>query len=172
MMRFLIVILVCLSMSACKTSSKKSSTINVCEDLTFDLTDGTINGVKPNMTAAEIKEWLPCYTKFVPNGSTSDCGGAILYSNYDFYFYTYVDNYIEVRAGFKGKVSDDLLHKSREAVRQILGTPMDNQYAKEDSSLDFFPREYGCLRVHYKDDKASVIAAHYLLEEEFDWCKE
>lgn len=169
-MRFLWFLLFCVLISACKTAGRKVTYINVCEEFIFDLSDGTLNGVKPKWPQSEIKEWLPCYTKFVPDGEgDAYCGGAILYENHDFYFYTYLDNYIEIGPGFKGKVSDDLLNKSRKEVRDLLGTPV--EHPGQDAFVDFFSAPYGCIRVEYKDNLAVVIAAHYASCEETGWCK-
>jgi hypothetical protein len=158
-------------MIGCKARPAKTVYIKECQELIFDLTDGTLNGVKPDQKQTDIKEWLPCYTQFIPDGSTSVCGGAILYANHDFYFYTYFDDYIEVRANFKGTVSGNLLGKSRDDARQFLNnlTFVEN---KEQDSVDFFTTEYGCIRIHYNENKVVKIAAHYTEFENLNWCKD
>lgn len=171
-MRFLYFFFLLNLLVACKTASKKTTYILECQELIFDLSDGTLNGVKPTISQTEIKEWLPCYTQYIPDGNEAGCGGAILYSKHDFYFYTYLYNYIEVRSGFKGKVSDSLLYQPREKVREILGQPVENNYSREDSLVDFFPREYGCIRIHYKDNRAISIAAHREDCKTVEWCQE
>jgi hypothetical protein len=160
-----------ISLTSCKIINKKTSYIPQCENLVFDLSDGTINGVKPNLPQAQIKEWFPCYTKFSPDGGQSDCGGAIFYANHDFYFYTYVDDYVEVKSGFKGTITENLMGKSRDQVRLYLGKPIENKHSAEDPNIDFFATKYGCIRVHYKDNIATLIAAHYSDCESVEWCK-
>jgi hypothetical protein len=131
-----------------------------CDSLFFDLDEGKINGVSPSLSQSEIKEWFPCYTNVIPDGSSQDCGGGVLYRNHDFYYYTYFD-YVEVRTKFKGKMTNDLLGKSREEVRKLLGEPFDTKGKEGFSDTDLFSKEYGCLRVSYSLNMVSSVAAHY-----------
>jgi hypothetical protein len=156
---------------SCKAKAPQTNYIKECQELIFDLSDGTLNGVKPDQKQSEIKEWLPCYTQVIPDGSATFCGGAVLYANHGFNFYTYLDDYVEVQSDFKGTVTGNLLGKSREEVKQILSEYplMEN---KVEESMDFYQTTYGCIRISYKDNKVIRIAAHYTDLENLNWCKE
>ncbi|MBX9850741.1 MAG: hypothetical protein K2X86_03180 [Cytophagaceae bacterium] len=156
--------------SSCKT--KAPAMIEECTYLDFDLKEGTMSGVKPNLPQGEIKEWFPCFTKFIPDGADAECGGALLYDNHYFSFYTYFDDYIEVRTGFKGKISDSLFLKTREEIRLAYGTPLKDSLNNitNNPDIDFYKADYGCIRIHYKDNKPVIIAVHYSDIENIWWC--
>ena len=152
-----------------KTSDKNK--IPQCVDLTFDIEDGTLSGIKPVQKQSEISEWFPCHTRMVPDGNSSDCGGALYYENHGFTFYTYLYEYLEIRKDFKGNVTHDLFSKNREEIRQLLGKPAENDLAAENPDMDFFPMEFGCMRIKYEGGKPVLIASHYLACDEIEWCR-
>jgi len=172
-MRILLLSLLCLFILSCKKgpSISASNSFPECQLFTFDLSDGTINGVKPSLSQNEIREWIPCYTRITPNGADGDCRGAVVYEPHHFTFYTYMDDHIEVKRGFKGK-GDTLFLLNRSEVRKLLGTPVQNSLTAENQDKDFFTTEYGCIRVQYKDDLPILIAPHYTDCESLHWCEE
>lgn len=180
-MRILFFCFIALVAVACKKtpSTTAANTYIECETLIFDLTDGTMNGVKPNLNQGEIREWLPCYTRFTPNGGENDCGGALIYTPYHFAFYTYFNKYVEATRGFKGTVTDTLFSKNKTQVRHLLKPYGDSTMAVLSDTMDLFPTEYGCIRIHYEDQRKSPekqypasIAAHYCDCQSVEWCRE
>jgi hypothetical protein len=160
-------------MLACKKGPATSASNNYteCQLFIFDLSDGTMNGVKPNLSQNEIREWIPCFTRITPNGADADCRGALVYEPHYFTFYTYTDDYIEVKKGFKGK-GDTLFLLNRSQLRNLLGTPVQNSITTENQDKDFFTTDYGCIRVQYRNDLPVLIAPHYSDCEGLKWCEE
>jgi hypothetical protein len=160
--RSLLMLSLAIATIGCKVAQPQLTQIpkTECDSLFFDLAEGKINGVSPSLSQNDLREWFPCYTSVIADGSPQDCGGGVLYRNHDFYYYTYFD-YVEVRSKFKGKMTNDLLGKSREEVRILFGEPFDVKNKEGFSDTDLFPKEYGCLRVKYSSNKVIAVAAHY-----------
>jgi hypothetical protein len=74
------------------------------------------------------------------------------YINHDFYFYTYKD-YIEVRKGFKGTMSVNLLGKSEEEVMRSMGRKPDY---REGKSL-FYSSDLGVIELQLGTGGVSEI---------------
>lgn len=166
-MRILIVLSVLLL--SCRKTPTATVKYPECETFIFDAKEGTINSVKPNLPQSEIREWLPCYSRFTPDGAEADCGGGFFYDQYNFSIYTYLDNYLEVKKGFKGR-GDSMFLMTRKQLRQALGTPVQNSIATDNPDQDFFSMDYGCLRVLYKDSLPVSIASHFSDCESLLWC--
>jgi hypothetical protein len=158
---------------SCKKPASSSSSSGMpvgCEEFRFDLTDGTMNGVKPNLNQAEIKEWIPCFSRSVPDGTEGDCGGGVFYDAHSFAFYTYGYDYVEVKKGFAGPGKDTLFKKNRSEVRKMLGIPVQSEISKAYPEMDLFTADYGCIRVEYQNDLPVLYGAHYFDCENLDWC--
>ena len=129
-----------------------------------DIENGTINGLKPAATMAEIKKALPFFTDETAENQGINCDGGVFYMNNDVYFYTARD-YVDIRAEFKGKLSKDILNKNIQEVTKLLGTP-DHQIkpAGDDESIMvvYFKMPYGCLRLNYNISTGNIfeIAMH------------
>jgi hypothetical protein len=144
-----------------------------CGDLFLDLDKGTLSGVSPTESFEEIKEALPCFTGETEEGADYNCGGGIFYLNHQFFVYSHRD-YIEVRTGFSGEISLNLLGKSPWQVENLLGKPSlipvypeteeDEggliEYEAETHYL--YKRKYGTLRVSFDPNTrlCTEIAVH------------
>ena len=133
-------------------SSAQLKITPVCNTLVVDILDGKVNGVYPDFTPGQVKQYLPCFTSEEPESSASPCGGGVFYKDKDIYFYTGRD-YIEIREKFKGKLSIPLIGASRTGLFKWLGN------AKiRDVNWDAFQTAYGTLVLHYnKTGKINLI---------------
>ncbi|MFN3405464.1 MAG: hypothetical protein ACK40G_15295 [Cytophagaceae bacterium] len=141
-----------------------------CNVLHFDVKTGDINGVKPDFSQEHIKEWFPCYTLVVADGSHQSCGGTIYYAAHGFKYVTFWD-YVEIEPGFKGTCSDNLMGKNLSDALQYLGTPDTTRINNPDPFIHFFNAEYGCLRIH-TDSLGTIkkIASHYYFCDQIEFC--
>jgi hypothetical protein len=117
--------------------------------LTVDLLDGKVNGMRPNINFAELKEKLSCSTSIEPEGTAAKCGAGIFYKDRDLYFYTDRD-YVEIGEKFKGKLSIALIGAARNSLFNTLGNPK-----IKDASWDAYQMSYGIMVVHF--NKANKI---------------
>jgi hypothetical protein len=140
-----------LTLSIMVQGQLKTSSQNQCSTFVIDVLDGKLNGNKPNITFAELKKNLPCYTSLESEDS-SKCGGLISYKDRDVYFYT-GRNYVEIREKFKGKLSVPLMGAARNSLFKWLGHP-----AIKDTNWDAFQTAYGMLILYYnKANKVNKI---------------
>lgn len=118
-----------------------------CSRLVFDLRRGTLNGVAPTASMGEVKERLPCSTGETEEGATINRGGGVFFNDHLFYFYTHRDQ-IEVRSGFAGTVTPDVLGRDvNEAARRLdLGPALRGRRSM------LFRAAYGCVEVRTEDD--------------------
>ena len=137
-----------------------------CDNLYFDLEKGSLNGYGPDISQKKIMEKLPCFTGNAEDGSDFTCGGGVFYHDHGFFFYTGWD-YIEVREGFKGKISHDLLGKSRKDVETIYGVP---DRIEEDKSVYFYKTDYGSVRFVFKWDTIAEIAVYNVKPQKAKLC--
>ncbi len=144
---------------ACATTGQRSEAPRVrmgCETLEFDATTGHLNGLSPDVSQARVGEVLPCSTGATKDGSTFNYGGGVFFVKHDFFFYTGKD-FIEIRAKFKGTVSNGLLGAQPAAFEKLFGAP--TQSAKLRGTL-LYSTDYGCLRARFGGGGATHIAAH------------
>jgi len=161
--------LVVVTFWSCKGIPGKTSYPVECQELIYDVQLGEINGVKPQLSQNDIKEWFPCYSSVVPDGSTHSCGGAVFYENLGFTYYTYWD-FVEVTRHFKGEVKGKLWDKNRKEMQQLLGSPVDTKYKEEHPYIDFYPTDYGCIRIEYSNNRVVKIASHYNECDQIELC--
>ncbi|HVS95258.1 MAG TPA: hypothetical protein VHE54_02200 [Puia sp.] len=115
-----------------------------CPDqITVDVLNGTVNGLKPSTTQNEIKEAFPCFTGAEDEGSSAKCGGGVYFKDKDLYFYT-LRKYIEVGPKFTGRTSIKLLGAKRGSLFNQLGNPK-----VKDDLWDAYETQYGTLVLHY-----------------------
>ncbi|WP_045466431.1 hypothetical protein [Sporocytophaga myxococcoides] len=145
---------------SCKGTQKTTSAHIECKQLAYDIHLGEINGVKPDLSQNDIKEWFPCYTSVVADGSDHSCGGAIIYNGLGFTYYTYWD-FVEVNKTFKGEVAGKIFEKTRKEIREELGSPVDTKYKEERPEIDFYPSTYGCIRIEYSNNRPFKVASHF-----------
>ena len=129
-----------------------------------DIENGTISGLKPSSSMADIKKSLPDFSGETEENQGINCDGGVFYLDKDLFFYTYRD-FVEIRSNFDGKLSKDILNKNITEVTKILGTP-DHQVkpSGDDESIMvlYFKRDYGCLRLNYTIATGNVfqVAIH------------
>jgi hypothetical protein len=130
-----------------------------CSRLELDLRRGTLNGVAPTASMAEVKERLRCSTGETEEGATINRGGGVFFVDHDFYFYTHRD-YIEVRSRFAGAVTPDVLGgDARQAARRLRLGPSVRTLPLRRSLL--FRTGYGCVEVRTDDGGVvNEVAAH------------
>jgi len=123
-----------------------------CPDISVDILDGKVNGIKSNAPDYDIKKAIPCFTSSEPDNSTAKCGGGVFYKDKDIYFYTDRD-YIKIGEKFKGKISMPLMGAKRGTFTNKLGNPK-----LSDDTWDAWQMQYGTLVLHYnKLGKVNLI---------------
>ncbi len=122
-----------------------------CSKLFADLKKGTLNGLSPLVTQEEVKRKLPCSTASDEDGSKQTCGGGVFFATHNFYFYT-GDDYINIRRGFTGELSDAVFDKTEAELVKIFGKSMGDITDEEDKYI-FFKTSYGCLCIKMADGK-------------------
>lgn len=130
------------------------TTADGCGKLALDLNKGTLNGLPPTTSQTRIKQALPCSTGDTEDGADYNYGGGVFFGDHNFYMYTGKD-FIEVRRGFKGSVSQNLLSKSKDDVIALYGSPAINNGNKL-----FYSMPYGCLRFVFSGSSVSEIGVH------------
>lgn len=103
--------LVLFIVQACNSTKKISYKAGSCDVLFCDFKKGTLNGLNGQASMDEVKRQLPCFTGETEEGSSYNCGGGVFYLDHTFFFYTGRD-YIEIRKGFQGKSSIEVLGKA------------------------------------------------------------
>lgn len=123
-----------------------------CDNLVADLKKGTLNGLKPKASQADVKKHFPCFTGDSEEGGDFNCGGGVFFLNHDFFCYTGND-YIEIRKKFKGKLSVPVLGLSQAAAVQQLGLgKVVRQEEHSGKTYVFLKTRYGCLVLTLEDD--------------------
>jgi hypothetical protein len=121
-----------------------------CPPFEVDILDGKVNGFKANTIAGQIKSKWPCFSSVTTD--SAKCGEAVYYKDKGITFYTSRD-YIEIKEGFKGKLSVPLLGAPRGSLFKTLGNPK-----MKDASWDAYQTNYGTLILHYnKANKVRLI---------------
>lgn len=125
-----------------------------CDNLYVDITKGTLNGLSPKVSQDEVKKVLSCFTATKPDGSAADCGGGVFFAKHYFFFYTGADN-INIRKGFTGKCSAELIGVTEKKVTELLGKPEGELNDNEGAKFVFYKTSYGCIVVAI-DEKGNV----------------
>jgi len=137
-----------------ENKSPDPSTFGGCNNLVLDLNQGTLNGLAPTVSQAQVKQYLPCATGDTEDGEVYNYGGGVFFLNHDFFMYTGKD-FIEVRQDFKGKVTDNMMEKSKADILARYGqAAIDNGYKL------FFNRQYGCLRFTFNGTSVKEIGVY------------
>jgi hypothetical protein len=148
------------------------------ESLFLNLKKGHLNKIKPTASFAAVKEALPCFTGETEEGVDYNCGGGVFYLNHDMFFYTGRD-YIEVRAGFGGKISEDLLAKTEEEILALKGQPdlipvyEDKKgWGFEVDKVYLYKTRYGALQINFDPEsgKSVKLSVHSNAPEEVIIC--
>jgi hypothetical protein len=137
-----------------ENKSPDPSTFGGCNNLVLDLNQGTLNGLVPTVSQAQVKQYLPCATGDTEDGEVYNYGGGVFFLNHDFFMYTGKD-FIEVRQDFKGNVTDNMMSKSKAEIIARYGiATIDNGYKL------FFNRQYGCLRFTFNGTSVKEIGVY------------
>ena len=153
-------IIISLLVFSCKTTYKSGQ----CDQLFLDLKTGKLNGVSPSASMDDVKKAFPCYTGETEEGSDFNCGGGIFMLKHDFYFYTHAD-FIEVRKGFKGKLSKPVFNIGKNELISLVGNP-DNTIKHELKYSDGvihvyqYEKKWGVLAFLEKEGKITEIDLH------------
>lgn len=151
-MRYLLVFIVSIFSHSLLEAQLKASADCGSFLLTVDLLDGKVNGMRPNITFAELKSKLSCSTSIEEEGTAAKCGAGVFYKDRDLYFYTDRD-YVEIGEKFKGKLSVQIMGVARNGLFNLLGTPK-----LKDANWDAYQTSYGVMVVHFnKAGKANKI---------------
>ena len=142
-------LILCLLIAGVTQAQLKTSTQNQCGPFTIDLLSGKLNGVEADVTQAEIKKLLPCYTSAEKEDTSSKCGGLIAFKDKDVYFYT-GRNYVEIREKYNGKLSLPLMGAAKGSLFKHLGHPL-----MKDANWEAYQTAYGILIVYF--NKANKI---------------
>lgn len=148
MQKKLLLAILLISSTSCFAQLK---TTPVCPTFSVDILDGKINELNPASTVTQVKEKFPCFTSSENEGTTGKCGSFAFYKDKGIYFYTGRD-YIEIQAGFKGKLSIPLLGANRNSLFKWLGHPQ-----VKDVNWDAFQMAYGTLVLYYKAGKVNKL---------------
>jgi len=138
----------------------------------LDLEKGTLDGVTPTVSQKQVKEKFPCFTGETEDGSDYNCGGGVFFLNDDFYFYTH-RNYIEVRTGFTGEISIDLLDKNKEEVKSLLGEAdkiLISPYENSSETIYLYDKKYGTLAIIFEGSFAQKIDVYTVKRNEVIVC--
>ncbi|GAB4395646.1 MAG: hypothetical protein OHK0053_05270 [Microscillaceae bacterium] len=134
-----------------------------CEHLFLDLDKGTLNGMQLTAPNPMIKDVFPCFTDASPDNAEMNCGGGVFFASHGFNFYTGRD-YIEVRIGFKGQLSQAVLGQKARTVQKLLGLPARTEVARIGNASPrlhyFYARAYGCLSLVLVKNKVVRVAIH------------
>ncbi len=137
-----------------------------CDSLFLDFEKGTINDLNGKASMDDIKKVLPCYTGSSPeNNEGMNCGGGIFYLDHHFFYYTKAD-YIEVRNGFNGKTTLDVLGQPRFKVIELIGEPDDSfSYTDEwlggETIYSQYKKDWGTLVMLSSDGTISRVQLHF-----------
>jgi hypothetical protein len=141
-----------------------------CTSIHVDLLKGTINGLLPSASQEEVKKKLPCFGASTPDGSKENCGGGVFFAKQGFFFYTGKDN-INIRKGFAGTISIDLMGKTEADAIVLLGKPEGDITDDDGARFVFFKRSWGCIVIGFDDDKkVDEIFIYATPPEQVDLC--
>lgn len=136
--------------------SADPSTFGGCNHLMLDLHRGTLNGLAPTASQAQVKQYLPCSTGDTADGEVYNYGGGVFFLDHDFFMYTGKD-FIEVRRDFKGSVTDNMMAKSKAEIMSLYG-----QAAINNDYRVFYNTQYGCLRFSFNGASVKEIGVYAL----------
>jgi len=126
-----------------------------CDDLVLDLERGTLSGVAPTASPADVKAAFPCSTGETDEGSSFNFGGGVFFLDHDFYAYTHRD-YIEARTRFPGTtVPAGVLGSPSAQADTQFGTPQ-----RVEDGARLYDKRYGCLRVETAGGTISELGIH------------
>lgn len=157
-MRTIVIILLTLSVAACSSSKKIAVYQPGCDQLYVDVANGMINGLPATASMQEIKKQFPCFTGDTEEGAAYNCGGGVFFLDYNFYYYSGRD-YIEVRYGFPGSMSDNLISLGVSEIVERYGDPV-RKDESGDRTYYVYKAGYGSLVIVFQQGKVYKFAMH------------
>lgn len=147
-------------LAACASAPEGGPTLAPagCDALRVSVANGTLNGMQPTASMAEIKAQFPCSTGDTEEGSDFNCGGGVFFLKHDFYAYSHRD-YFEFRGRFPGQFDVPLLGLPYADVQPLLGEPARTE-VDEDSTFYLFERPWGTLRVVVSGGFVITVGLH------------
>jgi hypothetical protein len=136
-----------------------------------DVMNGTIDGLKPTATHAEIVAKFPDYTSIDEKETDYNNGGGVFFLNKGMFFYTYRD-IIDIREDFIGNVSHNLMSKGTNQIPAILKkipiTSEENSYSQYNDNFrttrvvkQTFEMDYGKLIIESTPSSVYGFEIHY-----------
>jgi hypothetical protein len=113
-------------------------TTAACPNMVVDILEGNVDGLPPSATAGHVKSTFPCY-----NRSSDKCGETLFYDDRKVSWFT-GRGYVEIREGFKGRLTVPVLGASRTGLFKWLGLPK-----IKDKTWEAFQTQYGTLILYY-----------------------
>ena len=162
---FAVASMVFLGLMACKTTKKLNYTARSCDQIVVDFERGTLNGLNGAASMDEVKKQLPCSTGETEEGSSFNCGGGVFFLKHTFFFYTGRD-YIEIREGFTGKCSEDLLGKSFGKLGDSFSKPdqkkeHESSFTGKTTNYYEFGKKWGTILVVVEEGIVKEVAMYY-----------
>jgi hypothetical protein len=139
MKKLVIVIIYCVVFQPIKAQLKTTA---ICPDFVVDVLEGSVNDLYIKAIQDDIKKKFPCFSEAVEETTGLECG-RIVYKEKGITFFT-ERNYIEINDKFKGKLTPQLIGKSRDTLFTVLGHPK-----IKDINWDAFQTKYGILILYY-----------------------
>lgn len=168
-MKFLPLFVIMAFLSACSTSKNSQVYEPGCSSFYVDVEEGTLNGINPTASMNDVKRQFPCFTGDTEEGSSFNCGGGVFDVDHNFYFYTGRD-YIEVRYGFTGTMSDNLISLGEDEIKSKLGEP-ENIVEGGTQTYKIYKMKYGALVVTFRTGKVYQIAMHASKPDKVEICR-
>ncbi len=138
------------------------------KELYLNLKKGRLNKLKPTASMELVKSNLSCFTGETAEGESFNCGGGVFFLNHQMFFYTHHD-YIQVRTGFAGQISEDLLGKTVAQIVAQKGQPDrvpeyegDNDWGIPVDIVYLYATRYGALELDFDPEtkRCTAIAIH------------
>jgi hypothetical protein len=136
----------------------------VCPNMVVDILEGKVDGLPPNATAGQVETMFPCFTG--SEESSASCGAVVYYRDKNISFFT-GRNYVEIKEGFKGRLTVPLMGAPRTGLFKWLGLPK-----IKDVKWDAFQTQYGTLILYYSAaNKVNKIQFTNLSTEQIKLCQ-
>jgi hypothetical protein len=129
-----------------------------CDTIVVDTQGGTINGLRPTASQAEVMAQFPCATGDTEDGSAFNCGGGVFFLNHTFFAYTGRD-YWEIRQGFSGEIDVPILGAVRSGVDIVHGDPV-RTHDDGDRAFYFYKKAWGTLVVEVREGVVTKFSMH------------
>lgn len=125
-------------------------------DCTLSVRNGTVNGVTSRADRDAIKDCLPFFTGETEDGSESNFGGGVFYTDIDLYFYSF-RHIINIRESYSGKIDVPVFGKPVQELARVLGVKPVKVESRDFGSLWECAMPYGFLYLAEEDDRCTEL---------------